>query len=93
MKKAALLIALAAMLSGCIGLGGRKSSFHTSEDGRTVTVICQSDGRCTRKPDGTVEIDNRGPLGQVWAAATASLGKIYDKVKEPEVGEVKNSSE
>lgn len=83
--RALILLALTLTLPGCIGLGGRKSSFHTSEDGRTVTVICQSDGRCARKPDGTVEVDNRGPLGQVWAAATASVGKIYDKIKEPEV--------
>jgi len=71
------------LLSGCVGLGSRKSSIEYS-DGRWVKVLCQSDGRCVVKPDGTVEVDNRGPLGQVWAAGTASIGKIYDKVVKEE---------
>lgn len=80
------LLLLVLFLPGCVGLGSRESSF-TFSDGRAVVVRCQSDGRCTHKQgDQTVEVDNRGPLGQVWAAATASLGKIYDKVKDkPEV--------
>lgn len=80
--RAVALLALLLLLPGCVGLGGRKSSFKFS-DGTTVEVLCQSDGRCTHKQgDRTVEVDNRGPLGQVWAAATASLGKIYDRLKD-----------
>jgi len=86
MIKAALLIALAAMLSGCMSLGGR-TSYVEAPDGRMWKVRCQSDGKVAFKnSEVSLDVDNRGPLGQVWAAATASLGKVYDKVKgEPEV--------
>ena len=76
MKALALLLALS--LTSCIGLGARRISFEYS-DGRKVIVYCQSDGRCQ---DGNVIIDNRGPLAAVWAAGTAALGRVYDRIKD-----------
>ena len=86
MIKILLALALVLTVSGCVGLGGRDSYVQTP-DGKQYRVRCQSDGKVDFA-DGTVKltVDNRGPLGQVWAAGTASLGKIYDRVKgEPEV--------
>lgn len=79
------LILLVLMLPGCMSLGGR-TSYVEAPDGKVWKLRCQSDGKLSYK-DGAVsiDVDNRGPLGQVWAAATASVGKIYDKIKEPEV--------
>lgn len=75
------LILLALILPGCVGLGGRESSV-TYPDGRVYRVRCQSDGVISLKQgDVEIKVDNRGPLGTTWAAATASLGKVYDKVK------------
>ena len=75
------MILLVLLLPGCVGLGGR-DSYVRAPDGKEYRVRCQSDGKVDYA-DGAVKItvDNRGPLGQVWAAGTASLGKIYDKVK------------
>jgi len=73
------------VLSSCISLGSRESSV-TLSDGKTVRVRCQSDGVVDfTQGDIKVKVDNRGPVGQVWAAGTASLGKIYETVKGPEV--------
>ena len=87
MKRMRISIAFMTLLflTGCVGLGGRDSYVRTS-DGREYLVRCQSDGK-VEYTDGNVRIivDNRGPLGQVWAAGTASLGKIYDKVKGEDV--------
>lgn len=79
------LTLLALFLPGCIGLGSRESSV-TYPDGRVYKVRCQSDGVVDfTQGDVKLKVDNRGPVGQVWAAGTASLGKIYDKVKGEEV--------
>ena len=80
------LVLLALLLPGCAGLGGRTSSV-TLPNGHKIEIRCQSDGVVDfAQGDIKVKVDNRGPLGQVWAAGTASLGKIYDKIKdEPEV--------
>lgn len=78
-------IFLSLLLPGCVGLGGR-TSYVKAPDGKVYEVRCQSDGKVSFK-DGAVsiDVDNRGPLGQVWAAGTASLGKIYQTVKGEEV--------
>ena len=79
------LISLALFLPGCVGLGARESSVMTP-NGQIYRVRCQSDGVVDYKDASvSIKVDNRGPLGQVWAAATASAGKIYDKVKGEEV--------
>ena len=86
MKRILLAWVCTLIVSGCAGLGGR-DSYVLTPDGKEYRVRCQSDGKIDFA-DGTVKltVDNRGPLGQVWAAATASLGKVYDKIKnEPEV--------
>lgn len=84
-KRMSMLVAICLMLAGCAGLGGRRSSV-TLPDGKRIEMICQSDGVLEyTQGDIKVRVDNRGPLGQVWAAATASLNKIYDKLKDAPV--------
>lgn len=79
------LILLALFLPGCVGLGARESSV-TAPNGQIYRVRCQSDGVVDfRDAAVQIRVDNRGPVGQVWAAGTASLGKVYDKVKGEEV--------
>jgi len=73
-----LLLAFIILLPSCVGLGARRSSFEYS-DGRKVVVYCQSDGKCQ---DGNVIVDNRGPVGQVWAAGVAALGRTAEIAKE-----------
>ena len=76
------LILLALMLHGCVGLGARESSVMLP-DGKLYRVRCQSDGKLDYS-DGVVKIavDNNGPVGQVWAAGTAALGKTHELIKE-----------
>jgi hypothetical protein len=75
------ILILVATLPGCIGLGARES-FVEFPDGRKFRVKCQSDGRVKLKNgDVDLEVDNRGPTGQVWAAGTAALGKVYETAK------------
>jgi hypothetical protein len=79
--KRALLAAII-LLPGCVGLGSRESSV-TYPDGRVYRIRCQSDGVVDfTQGDVKVRVDNRGPVSQVWAAATASLGKVYSTAKE-----------
>ena len=80
-----LLITFVLVITGCIGLGSRESSV-TLANGEVVRIMCQSDGVVDfARGDIKVRVDNRGPLGTTWAALTASLGKVYDKVKGEEV--------
>jgi hypothetical protein len=80
MKLAVIFIALS--LPGCVGLGSRESSV-TYPDGRVYRIRCQSDGVVDfTQGDVKVKVDNRGPVGQVWAAGTAALGKVYSTAKE-----------
>jgi len=82
MKRA---ICLSLLLTGCIGLGARESSVM-APNGQIYRVRCQSDGVVDFKNgDVAIKVDNRGPLGTVWAVGVASLGKVYDKVKGEEV--------
>jgi hypothetical protein len=70
------------LLPGCVGLGSRESSV-TYPDGRVYRIRCQSDGVVDfTQGDVKVKVDNRGPVGQVWAAGTAALGKVYSTAKE-----------
>lgn len=70
------------LLTGCIGLGSRESSV-TYPDGRVFKVRCQSDGMVDFvQGDVKVKVDNRGPVGTVWAAGVAALGKGAEIVKE-----------
>jgi len=81
-------VAIMALLlcPGCVGLGSRESSV-TYPDGKIYRIRCQSDGMIDFvQGDVKVKVDNRGPLGQVWSAATAAAGKVYDvatKQNEP----------
>jgi len=76
-------ILVAMLIPGCVGLGSRESSV-TLPDGRIIRVRCQSDGVVDfTQGDIKVKVDNRGPLGAVWAAGVASLGKVYETVKGP----------
>jgi len=79
------IVAVALLCSGCVGLGARESRV-TMPDGKAYLIRCQSDGVVDFvQGDVKIKVDNRGPLGQVWAAATASLGKVYEAVKGDEV--------
>lgn len=79
MRWAVLLFTLA--MGGCVGLGSRESSV-TYPDGKVYRVRCQSDGMIDfQQGDVKVRVDNRGPTGQVWAAGTAALGKVYETAK------------
>ena len=81
MRRLALLALISLTLPGCIGLGARES-YVEYPDGRKFRVKCQSDGRVKLKDgDVDIEVDNRGPTGQVWAAGTAALGKVYETAK------------
>lgn len=83
------IVAVALICTGCVGLGARQSSV-TLPSGQRYLIHCQSDGVVDFvQGDVKIKVDNRGPLGQVWAAATASLGKVYDKIKDEPVTEVK----
>lgn len=76
------LLLILPILTGCIGLGSRESSVMYP-DGRIYKVHCQSDGMIDFKQgDISVKVDNRGPVGQVWAAGVAALGKGAEIVKE-----------
>lgn len=79
------IVAVALLCTGCVGLGARQSSV-TLPSGQRYLIHCQSDGVVDFvQGDVKIKVDNRGPLGQVWAAATASLGKVYETVKGEEV--------
>jgi hypothetical protein len=77
-----VLLAAIVLLPGCIGLGGRVSTV-TMPDGKAYRVVCQSDGRVKYK-DGTVEIevDNRGPAGQVLGAAANAVARVKDMTED-----------
>lgn len=69
-------------LTGCVGLGSRESAI-TYPDGRVYKIRCQSDGMVDfSQGDVKVKVDNRGPVGQVWASAVAALGKASEAIKE-----------
>lgn len=77
-----ILICVVLLLPGCIGLGSRESSVMYP-DGRVFKVRCQSDGMVDFvQGDVKVKVDNRGPVGQVWAAGVAALSKTTEIVKE-----------
>jgi len=79
------LISLALFLPGCVGLGARESSVM-APNGQIYRIRCQSDGVVDYRDTAVqIKVDNRGPLGTVWAVGVASLGKVYDKVKGEEV--------
>ena len=83
------IITVTLLTTGCVGLGARESRV-TMPDGKAYLIRCQSDGVVDFvQGDVKIKVDNRGPLGQVWAAATASLGKVYDKIKDEPTVEVK----
>lgn len=76
------LLILLPLLTGCVGLGARESSVMYP-DGRIFKVRCQSDGLIDfAQGDVKIRVDNRGPVGQVWAGAVAALGKGTEIVKE-----------